>query len=156
MNFAAILLVAAAAMTPRSAVAHFYTEYLKQPVGGLPSGAQLEALRPMLSRSLHRSVVRALEYQEAWSRKHPDEKPPFVDGDHFTSVFEGAKSFDIVRVAGERVRVRFHAPGATDWEDVVVVKKEGGRYVIDDVIFGGAGAFNPKGRLSQRLRAREE
>lgn len=29
---------------------------------------------------------------------------------------------------------------------------EGGRYVIDDIVFSGAGEFNPPGRLSERLK----
>lgn len=32
------------------------------------------------------------------------------------------------------------------------VKQEGGRYVIDGVLFSGAGELNPPGRLSERLK----
>jgi hypothetical protein len=53
------------------------------------------------------------------------------------------------------VHVRFSRDSAR-WEDAVLVIKEDGRYVIDDVLFSGAGEFNPSGRLSEQLTWREE
>ena len=44
-------------------------------------------------------------------RKHnPGEKPPYVD--HFTSNFEGPKSFEIARVEGNDVHVKFRSQPA--------------------------------------------
>ena len=37
-----------------------------------------------------------------------------------------------------------------------MVVEERGRYVIDDVVFSGAGDFNLSGRLSDSLRSRED
>lgn len=103
----------------------------------------------------------ALRYRDAYVASHSaDEKPPFVDGDHFTSLFEGAKAFEVGGAVAEangswNVRVRF-SHDTEKWEDTVVVIQEDGRYVIDDVLFSGAGEFNPSGRLSERLMWREE
>ena len=118
-------------------------------------------MKPFLSKRLHGLIVDALKYRDAYIASHSaDEKPPFVDGDHFTSLFEGPKSFEVGRVAVEpngswNVRVRF-SHDSERWEDAVVVVQEDGRYVIDDVVFSGAGEFNPSGRLSERLTWREE
>ncbi|HEX6098086.1 MAG TPA: peptidoglycan DD-metalloendopeptidase family protein [Thermoanaerobaculia bacterium] len=141
-----------AADAPQQIVERFYTAYIAAKPAGLPDGEDLERLKPFLSDRLYASIVDALKYRDEMTKRHPDEKPPFVDGDHFTSVFEGPRSFKVLRTEGENVRVRFtDAPDVT-WEDVIVVKD--GR--IDDVIYGGAGEFNPSGRLSDRLKYRDE
>lgn len=154
-------------------VRQFYSTYIANKPAGLPSGSDLERLRPFLSTRLHGLIVAALQYQESWIAQHPPipspdggppiiDKPPFVDGDYFSSLFEGPRRFKVVRtvsgpVATWKVTVHFwyepHDPG---WEDTVVVVEERGRYVIDDVLFAGAGDFNPSGRLSDSLKTRED
>lgn len=136
---------------PEKVVEQFYTTYIAAKPAGLPDGETLQRLAPYLSPRLHDLIIDALKYRSEMIERHPGEKPPFVDGDHFTSVFEGPRAFEILRTDGENVHVRFtHEPNIT-WEDIIVVKD--GR--IDDVIYGGAGDFNPSGRLTERLRARE-
>ncbi len=139
---------AAAAEQPRDVVAKFYTKYIALKPAGLPDGETLEQLAPFLTPRLHQLILAALKHRDAMVERHPDEKPPFVDGDHFTSVFEGPRAFEILRVEGDNVHVRFTDEPDVTWEDVIVVKD--GR--IADVIYGGAGDFNPPGRLTDRLR----
>ncbi len=170
-----IILLTACATAPRppaasAVVERFYDVYLSDRQGGLPSGRQLERLRPFLSDNLNRSIVAALEYQERYIASHPPrpsengppviDKPPFVDGDYFSSLFEGPKSFRVVRVAAGpsgswQVYVHFwYDASLAGWEDVVIVTEQRGRLVIDDVLFAGAGPFNGGGRLSHRLTER--
>ena len=144
----------AAAPSPATAVRNFYTTYLKHRSGGLPDGRELERLRPMVSARLYDSIVAALRYQDSYKKKNPDDKPPFVDGDYFSSLFEGPSSFTIGETTKDGVRVHFAYEDAR-WTDTVVVLEEHGRYVVDDVIFSGVGEFNPPGRLSERLQARD-
>lgn len=146
----------ASASRPASVVDGFYSTYLPVRAGGLPSGDELRRLQPFLSQRLYGLITAALDEQKDWIEKNPpDEKPPFVDGDYFSSLFEGPSSFQIVRTEevpeGWHVHVRFRYDTAPEWEDVIIVKREGGRYVIDDILFSGAGSFNPPGRLSERL-----
>ena len=151
---AAILLLTATALgdSPRDVVERFYTTYIADKPAGLPDGEHLERLQPFLTDRLYALIVDALKYRDEMIERHPDEKPPYVDGDHFTSVFEGPRSFAVLGVDGGNVRVRFTDEPSITWEDTIVVKD--GR--IDDVIYGGAGEFNPPGRLSDRLKARDE
>jgi hypothetical protein len=164
--------LAASRDSPGSVVERFYATYLTARQGGLPSGGQLERLRPFLSDNLHRSIVAALQYQEQFIAAHPARpspagppvalKPPFVDGDYFSSLFEGPKSFKVVEavaVPGGSWKVQVHFwydTSLAGWEDAVIVTEQGGRYVIDDVLFSGAGSFNPSGRLSDSLKYRED
>jgi hypothetical protein len=157
--------------SPSTVVEHFYSTYLPDRQGGLPSGRQLERLRPFLSDNLNLLIVAALRYQERFIASHPDEpqptgppvihKPPFVDGDYFSSMFEGPKFSEIARTepgpnGSWQVHVHFWYDRALPgWEDVIVVTDQRGRHVIDDVLFSGAGPFNPSGRLSDRLKQRD-
>ena len=137
-------------------VRRFYTAYIAAKPAGLPEGDALKSLAPFLSERLHALIADANRYSEEQRKRHPDEKPPFVDGDMFTSVFEGPRAFEIVRIEGNDVHVRFTGDPGVTWEDIVVTKDENGRIVIDDVRFSGAGDFNPPGLLSDRLKARDE
>jgi hypothetical protein len=56
---------------------------------------------------------------------------------------------------GTIVTVRFEYDPRTRWLDRVLVKRERDALVVEDVLFSGVGAFNPPGRLTERLRQRE-
>ena len=150
--------------TPETLVSRFYDTYLQRPVYGVPSGAALKPFAPYLSDRLKERLAAAAAHRDQFIRNHPggDEKPPFVDGSYFTSAFEGAGHFDLGPVTTEgprswRVEVRFQDAAKTaSWTDAAIVVEERGRLVIDDIVFGGAGAFNPSGRLSEALAARDE
>jgi hypothetical protein len=178
VHFAVPIVLAAACAkppateSPSSVVERFYAAYLTDRQGGLPSGDHLERLRPFLSDNLNASVLAALQYQESYIASHPDKpsqtgppvvyKPPFVDGDYFSSNFEGPKSFKVVRAVAVpggswKVDVHFWYDASLDgWEDAVLVTEQRGRYVIDDVLLTGGGPFSPSGRLSDFLKVRED
>ena len=149
----------AAAERPHSVVQEFYVKYVKLRPAGLPTPAQQKALAPYLSRRLLGLMDAARVYQEQAGKAHPDEKPPFVDGCLFASLFEGPKAFRIGRTVadgqGFKVQVHFSADQGVAWDDEVLVAREDGRYVIDDVLLSGVGQFNPPGRLSTNLESRE-
>ena len=145
---------------PAAVVRQFYETYVKLSPPGLPTAAQQTELAPYLSRRLLGLMDGARAYQEQEQKKHPDEKPPFVDGCLFASLFEGPKSFKVgAAVAegqGSKVKVHFKADQDVAWDDEVVLIRENGRYVIDDVLLSGIGQFNPPGRLSTNLESRGE
>jgi hypothetical protein len=156
----AVPAVALDATEPASVVKGFYTKYLELQPAGLPTAAQQKALAPYLSRRILGLMDAARAYQDQEAKAHPDDKPPFVDGCLFASLFEGPKAFKVgTAVAdgqGFKVPVHFTYEKDVAWDDEVVVAREDGRYVIDDVILGGAGQFNPPGRLSTNLASRGE
>ena len=171
MRFAAALVPAVLALgatatlggqgsEPADVVRGFYTQYVKAQPAGLPTVAQQKALAPYLSKRLLGLVDAARAYQEQEAKAHPDDKPPFVDGCLFASLFEGPKAFEVGRAVadGPRFKVPVHFTYEKDvaWDDAVIVAREDGRYVIDDVLLSGIGQFNPPGRLSTNLASRGE
>jgi hypothetical protein len=101
----------------------------------------------------------AMAEQAAFMKKNPDEKPPFVEGDLFTSVFEGAQTHaeGSARISEDtaEVQVQFtysESGNTTTWKDTLILKKSAkGRWLVDDVRYGG----NSRGLLSEALEARE-
>jgi hypothetical protein len=140
---------------PQGVVCRFYTAYLELRPSGLPTPEQQAALAPWMSERLERRLDAARQVQALFRASNPGEKPPFVDGCLFASLFEGPTSFEVGDAVhgGDQVRVavRFRYGTEAHWQDEMVLTREGSAYVIDDIVFTGAGAFNPPGRLSERL-----
>lgn len=139
-----------------SIVCRFYERYLDLRPVGLPTKRQQAKLAPFLSHRLLVLLERARLEQQDFVRRSPDEKPPFADGCLFTSLFEGLDRFEVVSTDPQtegtiHVVVRFGYGDAAPWQDVIVVTPESDHYVIDDILFSGAGEFNPSGRLTDRL-----
>lgn len=161
-------------ITPQDTVEQFYTKYIEvHKSGGLPTQQELATMRTFLSKRLYALLSDALKYQAEWTKSHPDEpatggappvryKPPFVDGEYFASNFEGVRRFSIITTTplnDDRWHVVVHfwyEAGSQGWEDSVVVIREDGRYIIDDVILSGRGPFNSSGRLTDLLRWRPQ
>jgi hypothetical protein len=143
---------------PEDAVAGLYRALATAQVRGAPSAAQLRLIAPYLSEDLRIGLRAARELQERERARSPDEKPPFADGDLFTSLFEGPTRFEIVADTASAGRhllaVRFTYDGASppvSWQDVAVVESEDGRWVVSDVRYGGGWDFAAQGSLRQAL-----
>jgi hypothetical protein len=156
--------------SPADAVRALYAELMDRRVSGAPTEDQLVALRPLISTELHDLLREARRLRDDEADAHPDEKPPFAEGDLFTSLFEGATGFEIIGDEGgrdgagrdgaggddlHRIPVRFSYGRETPafvWTDTVVVLRERGRWVVGDVRYGGAWDFANGGGLVDGLR----
>ena len=102
----------------------------------------------------------------------PGEKPPFTDGDLFSSLFEGPTAFAVgkavsaatapdgrlgdLQVPVDLVHTIDPAAGGgepTTWTDTVLLREENGRFVVADIAFGGGWDFANKGTMVAALRA---
>lgn len=123
----------------QQSVAHqFYSAYGATQMTGLPDEATMRKIGPHLSAGL-KQALRAAQAEAARCRAaFPSDKPPFVEGDLFTSNSEGFTRFEVER-GGAAVRFEY-VEGAyrINWRDELKLVKEGGRWVIDDVRFGRA------------------
>jgi hypothetical protein len=131
----------AAQESPSTAVNGFYAAYTKQPFTGLPTGDAWKRVAPHVSGSLARLMTAAQAEQARCKKGFPDEKPPWVEGDMFSSSFEGFTKFRVADGAsptGARatIAVEFeYAKGdkPVTWRDEILLVREGQRWVIDDV-----------------------
>ena len=127
---------------------------------GLPNADDMKAYRAFLCPSLADALDAARQRQAAYTAGHPDDKPPLVDADLFSSLFEGPE----VVVAGSteldgegaRVLLQMRAgegDGAVRWKDDVLLQRQDGIWCIADVEYGGDWPLAHKGRLSEMLTA---
>ena len=139
-------------------VDRFYAAAIVGHVSGAPTAEQLATLAPYLSDTLRALLVAARKRNEADVARAPDEKPLFAEGDLFSSLFEGPNAARVIadsargtdRVAFVRMTYNGSNP-PTAWVDRVVLKRQGTRYVIDDVEYGGQWDFASKGTLRSSL-----
>lgn len=159
------------AAAPERVVADFYAALAAQRPSGAPTDAQRTILAPLLSAELTGLLQRADAARTAARAAAPTEKPPFTDGDMFSSLFEGPTGFAVgastsgagapggrlgdVVVPVTLTHVADAAAGgkATTWTDTVLLREENGRFVVADIAFGGDWDFANKGSMVAALRA---
>ena len=147
--------------SPEATVKAFYEICIEERVTGLPTESQFEQLRPLVSDHLYGLLADARMEQVEFAKENPYEKPPWIEGDLFSSLFEGPTGFSTGEVAvdGKRATVRVDfvddSPGMETpfrWsDDVELVLNADGDWVIDDVVYRGEWDFASKGRLSDAL-----
>ena len=157
------------AAAPEQVVADLYAALASLRPSGAPTDAQRATLSPLLSAELIALLQRADAARTAARIAAPTEKPPFTDGDLFSSLFEGPTGYAVGKAApgadapGGRLgdlRVPVTLTHATDpaagkavtWTDTVLLREENGRFVVADIAFGGDWDFANKGSMLAALR----
>jgi hypothetical protein len=124
----------------------------------VPEPTALEALRPFMADTLVRLMQRAHVVRDSVRALVPREKPPFVDGELFASLFEGYTEGHprATRTVGDTALVVMAFTNdiqkpTVRWSDTVVVVRERGRYVVVDLRYGAGWDFAAHGRLLSTL-----
>jgi hypothetical protein len=148
---------------PSPVVVAFYSWRVASRTTGAPTAVELQQFAPLLSDTLTALLRAAGALRDREAARAPDEKPPFVEGDLYSSLLEGPTKFSLVRdtVAARQgktvVAFTYIVNGDSySWTDTVLVgKKKIGKKkaydVIEDVLYGGAGEFGNHGSLRQNL-----
>ena len=141
-----------------SVVQQFYRTAIADSVSGAPTAKQLADLSPYLSDTLKALLAAARKRNETDIARAPDEKPSFAEGDLFSSLFEGPNAVEVgadsARGSARVASVHMTYTGANPpvaWTDRVVLVMQNGRYVIDDIEYGGKWDFATKGALKSML-----
>ena len=141
---------------PAEAAKAFYSALRDLKVDGLPTGMTWLALKPRVTEELATAIFGAQAEQSDFIKNHPDEKPPWVEGDLFSSLFEGPQKLDMgeAKITGDQAEVPVtctHTEGAdtTKWTDTLILRKSAKGWLLDDVRYGGTWEFAPKGTLKQ-------
>ena len=127
---------------------------------GLPQRADTAAYDAFLCPELAQAIRAAQVRQEVARAERPDEKPPFAEGDLFSSLFEGPERFEVrdTQAEGDIARVGVamrHGEGesARRWTDTLVMRLDDGIWCLADVEYGGDWQMANKGRLGAALQA---
>lgn len=160
--FALVLapLALAAQTEPSATASAFLSVYGSfHPSDGIPDAANRARLAPYLSPALNKLLADAADAQTRFSARIKD-SPPLIEGDLFTSMFEGASQWKLqaCSVSGNQARcpVAFTHTGAdakvTNWTDSLILANTPQGWRLDDIAYGGAFQFGNTGRLSDTLK----
>lgn len=138
----------------------FYEMRMRLGKSGLPDEGEMKAYRAFLCPALSGLMDVARTRQQEYVAAHPDDKPPLVEGDLFSSLFEGpdAVSAAGTNVEGDGARVTLamragDGDQAPRWKDELLLDRHEGIWCIADVQYRGDWPFANKGRLTETLAA---
>lgn len=127
----------------------FYQQHIKNHSNGIPGPDELKQIQPYLSQALFALLSKASDIEVRYHAAAATPVPPLVDGDLFTSLFEGATSFSLDSCESEESRatclVRMRHTASADeknssderWTDKLLLIKENQQWRIDDIEFVG-------------------
>lgn len=138
----------------------FYAAYKSVQEGGVPDSAGRQRLHPFISESLEKLLSDASAAEDAFAANTKGQSPPLIEGDLFTSLFEGATSFKIgvCNSSGNKgtcaAELTYTSPNEKPvvWTDTVYLTNTGSGWRVNDIGYGGTWAFGNKGRLSDTLK----
>ena len=131
--------------------------------GGIPDSAARLRLQPLLTPRLNQALEDASAAEARFRTKNKG-SPPLIEGDIFSSLFEGPTAFKIGACQGDTtiqrcaIALSRQDPGQKQaaWTDILVLANSGG-WKVDDIAYDANFAFGNTGTLSEILKmARSE
>src|SRR5882757_9800303 len=161
-----LLTAARAADDPAAAVNAFYAVYSGQRTqgGGIPDATVRLRYAPVLSPRLNKKLVDAAAAQARLTAKVRNAVPPMLEGDIFSSLFEGATAWKVAACQGSGKTARCpvaltYAPPPSqkaskpaNWSDTILLENTPQGWKVDDVVYDAGFAFGNTGRLSSMLQ----
>jgi len=159
---------AAQGADPAAAVNAFYAVYAPQRAqgGGIPDATERLRFQPVLSPRLNKQLLDAARAQARLTAKVRNAVPPMLEGDIFSSLFEGATGWKVgaCQQTGTAARCTValsYTPAPppagrkpekpANWTDTVVLAMTPQGWKVDDVVYDAGFAFGNTGRLSAML-----
>src|SRR6478609_2273279 len=166
LTFAVTPAAAQAPADPAAAVNAFYAVYAPQRAqgGGIPDATERLRFQPVLSPRLNKQLVDAARAQARLTAKVKNAVPPMLEGDIFSSLFEGATAWKVGACQGNAktarcpVALTYEPPPSqkaskpAQWSDTIVLENTSQGWKVDDVIYDAGFAFGNTGRLSSLLQ----
>ncbi len=155
--------VVAAHGSPQAQAAAFYRACCLGAgrLGGVPDARGRARLATYLTPKLAFLLDSAARAEARHARAARGQEPPLLEGDVFSSLFEGPTEVRVESCRAGHVRAvctarlvhRERGQPPVVWRDKLVLRVVAGHWRVDDVVYGGTWAFGNKGRLTQTLRA---
>src|SRR5690554_4157018 len=148
-----------------SAISAFYDIVLSERQGGVPDMEMRTRLRPVISPELDSLLAQASEAERRHTARTNNSEPPYLQGDIFSSLFEGATAYEVGTCTVENDETMGCAVslshegegGPVEWTDRVLLlisgKGETRTFLVDNVAYGGEWDFASRGTLKATLRA---
>ncbi|MGA7676381.1 MAG: hypothetical protein WCA78_15215 [Rhizomicrobium sp.] len=158
--FAAVAGVAADTSSPAKAAEGFYAVYSTfHPSDGIPNAADRAKYAPFISAALDKLLADGNAAERRFNKANKD-SPPLIEGDLFSSMFEGATSYKVgaCKLSGGEASCVVdlvyddHKDAPTRWTDTVYLTQSKAGWRVDDIGYGGNWDFGNKGRLSATVR----
>ena len=138
----------------------FYTAYMAAPHDGIPDAVARAKLQPYITPGLEDLLSAGEDAEARYAKDTHNESPPIVEGDLFTSLFEGATAFNVgaCKAEGDAGRCAVFltyddkSGNPQHWTDTAILKRTKDGWRIDDIAYGGHWDFGNKGRLSDTLK----
>lgn len=142
----------------------FYGAYATfHPSDGIPDARARAKYEPFVSPALDELLAQGEKAEQAFAKANKD-SPPLIEGDLFTSNFEGATSFKLGACAGNAKSAQCTVALSYDdrkdhpkdkpvaWSDTVFLVATPSGWRVDDIGYGATWAFGNKGKLTATLR----
>lgn len=159
-----VALAASPTDTPEKAVTAFYQEYMKSNKDGIPDAKGRKKFHPYISAELDKLLAGGDHAEDLHDKATKGQEPPLVEGDLFTSNFEGTTSFRVGACKGGDktsqcpIALVYDAKSKNPkdtpakWTDTVTLVKEASGWRVDDIAYGATWDFGNKGKLSDLLK----
>lgn len=150
---------------PGEMASAFFAVYGRfHPSDGIPDAAQRAGLEKVVSPALDNLLREAAAAEKRFADSTKHQAPPLLEGDIFTSNFEGATAWhvDACRTTGAQARCEValgYRSNATEdakpvhWTDTIMLVQTSAGWRVDDIGYGGNWAFANKGRLTETLQS---
>lgn len=137
----------------------FYGAYMSLQHDGIPNEAARAKLANFVSPGLNKLLADGEAAEARYAKETKNQSPPIVEGDLFTSLFEGATAFRVgaCKAEGDKGHCAVgllyddKSDKPVNWTDVVYLVRADQGWRVDDIAYGGKWAFGNKGKLAEVL-----
>ncbi|MFN8718343.1 MAG: hypothetical protein ACK5XT_18430 [Gemmatimonas sp.] len=145
--------------TPADVAMQLYVTLEVSGVQTVPDDRARPGLQPYLSDSLYALLIAARRARDAAAASAPSGAAPNAEGDPFSSLPEGRNRYaaktTLRRGDTALVLMDFTYDAqkpAVSWSDTLVITRQRGRHVVDDIRYGAGFEFAHQGTLRGMLR----
>lgn len=126
----------------------FYSALLKHQPRGLPTEEQMKVFSPLFCKELNTGIAKARDERQKFMREHPGDKPPWIEGNLFASLYEGVSSFSLGEpsVDGHKTSIPVYlrydnGEEHARWIDVIVLEHKDNQHRVWDIFLNGPWGF---------------
>jgi hypothetical protein len=131
-------------------------------IEGMPPAKVRAKLTPYITPALDKLLADGDKAEDIHAKKTKNEEPPLVEGDLFSSTFEGVTTYKVgaCDVKGDAatcpVALTYkdtQDKSTSKWTDKLLLLRANGEWRVDDIAYGATWDFGNKGKMTDTLKA---